>query len=88
MSQREDDDNVLLKFCQKLLNNLLELTISSDIMQLKNAVIPSVVWAELEKRMKVDSIKLKKFWLLQMHIQLFSSNLIRLKDLQIQIIKR
>lgn len=76
-----------LSLIKKYIKKLLRLTLCDDIQELKNAIIPKVVWKELEKKLNINYKTLKNFWILQLHMQLFCPNIIYMNDIKIQLIE-
>lgn len=71
----------------ELVKNLLDLTGSHDIKQLKLAVIPKVVWRKLQETLDISWNELRKIWSLRLHVQLFSPEPIYLNDMKIELIE-
>ncbi|XP_020288268.1 uncharacterized protein LOC109856916 [Pseudomyrmex gracilis] len=69
------------------IKTLLDVTLSEDISDLKFAILPKLVWKEMEKKLNIDHNVLKTFWQYQLHIQLFSTRPIYLSDIKIQLIE-
>lgn len=76
-----------LPLIKSFIENLLDLTLSTDIMELKDAVIPCVVWDKMEEKMEINAKILRYFWLHQLHMQLFCPNEIYLNDVKIMLTK-
>ncbi|XP_044001726.1 dentin sialophosphoprotein-like, partial [Aphidius gifuensis] len=76
-----------LSLIKSFIKNLLDLTLSTDIIELKDAVIPYVVWEKMEEKMKINVKTLRYFWLHQLHMQLFCPNKIYLNDVKIMLTK-
>ncbi|XP_047367223.1 transcription termination factor 1-like isoform X3 [Vespa velutina] len=76
-----------LPLIKRYIKKLVRLTLCDDIQELKNAIIPKVVWKELEKKLNIDHKTLKNFWVLQLHMQLFCPNIIYMNDVKIQLIE-
>lgn len=72
---------------KKFIKNLLNVTLSQDIKELKGAIIPKPVWQKMEERLNIHENVLKTFWQHQLHLQLFSSSPIYLNDIKIQLIE-
>ncbi|XP_046467724.1 transcription termination factor 1-like [Neodiprion pinetum] len=77
-------DSYLLK---KFIRNLMLITLSDDIRQLKDLSIPLVVWKKLSKKLKINEKDLKYFWLVKLHMQLFCKERVYLNDVKIKIIE-
>ena len=75
--------SLIEEFVQQLMN----ATLSEDVKELKYAVIPKVVWEEMESRMHIDQKLLKVFWFQQLHMQLFSPDPIYLNNVKIKLIE-
>ncbi|XP_012281985.1 uncharacterized protein LOC105700584 [Orussus abietinus] len=76
-----------LPMIEKFIKYLLKYTLNEDIQYLKNAVIPKVIWEKMENKMNIDWHCLKKFWLTQLHMQLFCNEPIYLNDIKIKLIE-
>lgn len=76
-----------LKLIGELLNYLMDTTLSEDIMDLKDESIPSVVWNNVEKKLKIPAMTLRQFWLCQLHQQLFCTKPIYENDIKIMLIE-
>ncbi|XP_057336268.1 uncharacterized protein LOC130674851 [Microplitis mediator] len=72
---------------EKFLKNLMELTLSDEIDELKYAKIPKVVWIEMEKKLNIPMSKLMQFWHCQLHMQLFHPKCIISSELRIMLIE-
>ncbi|KAK2588769.1 hypothetical protein KPH14_001649 [Odynerus spinipes] len=77
----------VLPLITRYIKKLLKITKCKDIKELKNAYIPKVVWKKLQKKLNIDYKILKRFWLLQLHMQLFYPNPIYMNDIKIQLIE-
>ncbi|XP_046736363.1 uncharacterized protein LOC124405486 [Diprion similis] len=77
-------DSYLVK---KFIRNLMLITLSDDIRQLKDLCIPLVVWKKLSKKLKINEKNLKYFWLVKLHMQLFCKERVYLNDVKIKIIE-
>ncbi|XP_063983043.1 transcription termination factor 1-like [Diachasmimorpha longicaudata] len=76
-----------LELMEKFLKNLLDVTISEDVRDLKDAMIPNVVWRKLQDIMNIEFTVLKKFWALQLHAQLFFPRPIYFNEIKIMLIE-
>lgn len=76
-----------LSLIKKFIKNLLDITISENTIELKDAVIPGVVWQKLEEKVGISWKILRYFWLHQLHMQLFCPREIYLNDVKIMIIE-
>ncbi|XP_029177188.1 uncharacterized protein LOC114945240 isoform X2 [Nylanderia fulva] len=76
-----------LSLIKKFIKTLLNVTLSEDIRELKNAIIPKSVWQKMEEQLNIDENILKSFWQHQLHLQLFSPNPVYLNDIKIQLIE-
>ncbi|XP_053592882.1 uncharacterized protein LOC103577179 isoform X2 [Microplitis demolitor] len=72
---------------EKYIKNLMELTLSDEVEELKYAKIPKVVWIEMEKKMNIPKSKLMQFWHCQLHMQLFHPKCIISSELRIMLIE-
>ncbi|XP_050444734.1 uncharacterized protein LOC126848145 [Cataglyphis hispanica] len=72
---------------KKFIKTLLNLTLSEDIKELKNAIIPKPVWQKMEEKLKIHENILRTFWQNQLHLQLFSPGPIYLNDIKIKLIE-
>lgn len=72
---------------KKFIKSLLNVTLSEDIKELKDAIIPKPVWQKMEEKLNIRENVLKTFWQHQLHLQLFSSGPIYLNDIKIQLIE-
>ena len=90
-SLEETDSNLeviwTLSMREKFIKKLLVVTLSSDIMELKDAIIPTVVWEEMAKRMKMDRRNLRNIWYFEIHMQLFCPHPILLNAVEIKLIE-
>ncbi|XP_014216204.1 uncharacterized protein LOC106644990 [Copidosoma floridanum] len=72
---------------RKFLDEMLELTSCSHISELKNQVYDKNIWNQLGSKLDIDRVVLKKFWYLQLHMQLFCPKPIYLNDFKIELIE-
>lgn len=70
-----------------LLENLLEMTNSSHIEDLKHADISHNIWNRLGHEMDISGVRLKTFWCERFYAQLFASQPIRRNALRIELIE-
>ena len=63
------------------------MTISKDIKELKDAVLPKSIWQKMEENLNINENVLRTFWQHQLHLQLFSTGPIYLNDIKIQLIE-
>ncbi|XP_044574820.1 uncharacterized protein MAL13P1.304-like [Cotesia glomerata] len=71
----------------KFIKEFMDLSLTEDVEELRYARIPHCIWVEMEKRLKLPKLKLKKFWFHQLHLQLFNSKPIFSSDLKIMLIE-
>lgn len=76
-----------LSLIKKFIKTLLKVTLSEDIKELKDAIIPKSVWQKMEEKLNIHANILKTFWQHQLHLQLFSSGPIYLNDIKILLIE-
>ncbi|XP_011311254.1 uncharacterized protein [Fopius arisanus] len=76
-----------LDLMEVFLKNLIDVTISEDVWELKDAIIPKAIWVKLEEIMKIDFNALKNFWYMQLHPQLFFPRRIYFNELKIMLIE-
>lgn len=76
-----------LSLLTRYINELLQITECDCIEELKNAMIPKIIWIKLEKKLNISYRKLKYFWVSQLHMQLFYPNIIYINDIKIQLIE-
>lgn len=72
---------------ENFLKLLIESTLSDDIYDLKDAIIPKVVWKEMEKKMNISHDTMMRFWLGQLHLQLFYPRPLFENDIKIMLIE-
>ncbi|KAK0181301.1 hypothetical protein PV327_003594 [Microctonus hyperodae] len=72
---------------EKFLKLLIELTLSDDVYDLKDAIIPRIVWKEMEKKMNISHDTMMRFWLGQLHLQLFYPRPLFENDIKIMLIE-
>ncbi|KZC11363.1 hypothetical protein WN55_02648 [Dufourea novaeangliae] len=51
------------------LKAFLDVTLSEEVRELKNAKIPKLIWMKLEEKLNIDYEVLQKFWIHQLHMQ-------------------
>lgn len=76
-----------LPLIKMYIKKLIKITKCQNIEELKNAFIPKAVWEKLQAKLNIDYKTLRKFWMLQLHMQLFCPNPIYLNDVKIQLIE-
>ncbi|XP_043277490.1 uncharacterized protein [Venturia canescens] len=72
---------------EEYVRTLLDVTLSEDLMELKDAFIPKVVWIKMEQKIKIQWQLLSRFWEQQLHLQLFSAQPIYLNEIKIKLIE-
>ena len=65
----------------------MSVTLCDTIQDLKDALIPKVVWERLEKKIGINYNILRKFWVYKLHMQLFCPERIYLNDIKIKLIE-
>ena len=65
----------------------MDITLCENVIELKDASIPKVVWLKLEEKLNIDHDVLKLFWIYQLHMQLFCPDPIYLNDIKIKLIE-
>ena len=85
----EDNSDVTwtLPMRKNFVETLLHVTLCKDIYELKNAIIPRVVWQEMREKMNMDEEVLIKLWYKELHMQLFSPNPIFMNDIKVKLIE-
>ncbi|XP_012222593.1 transcription termination factor 1-like isoform X2 [Linepithema humile] len=88
-SKNESSVNInwTLPLIKEFIENLLDVTLSEDIEELKYATLPKSVWQKLEEKLNIHETVLKTFWQHQLHLQLFSTGPIYLNDIKIKLIE-
>ncbi|XP_036148519.1 uncharacterized protein LOC105837813 [Monomorium pharaonis] len=88
-SETEVLDNVrwTLPLVKKFIETLLNVTLSENIRELKDATLPKPVWKKMEEKLNINENVLKTYWQHQLHMQLFSTEPIYLNDIKIQLIE-
>ncbi|XP_034943135.1 putative leucine-rich repeat-containing protein DDB_G0290503 [Chelonus insularis] len=76
-----------IPLAEKFLTKLMKLTLSDDVEELKNVLIPPIVWRKLEKKMKISIDCLKSFWFNRLHAQLFYERPFFLNDIKVLLIE-
>ncbi|XP_024890435.1 uncharacterized protein LOC112466541 isoform X1 [Temnothorax curvispinosus] len=76
-----------LPLIKKFIKTLLNVTLSEDIRDLKDATLPKPVWQKMETKLNIHENVLRTFWQHQLHLQLFSTDPIYLNDIKIQLIE-
>ncbi|KOX80321.1 hypothetical protein WN51_08100 [Melipona quadrifasciata] len=56
---------------EKFIKAFMSVTLCDTIEDLKDAIIPKVVWQKLEKKIGINYDTLRKFWAYKLHMQLF-----------------
>lgn len=72
---------------EKFIKKLLVVTLSEDLHELKSAIIPKVLWDEMEKKMEMDQKILRELWYYELHMQLFCPGQIFMNDIKIKLIE-
>lgn len=65
----------------------MHVTLCETVEDLKDAIIPKPVWQKLEGKLNINYEILKKFWIYQLHMQLFCPEPIYLNDIKIKLIE-
>ncbi|XP_014612582.1 PREDICTED: uncharacterized protein LOC106791461 [Polistes canadensis] len=76
-----------LSLITKYVNELLQITKCDCIEELKNAIIPRIIWIKLGNKLNISYKRLKYFWAAQLHMQLFCPKIIYVNDIKIQLIE-
>lgn len=76
-----------LPLIKKFIDALLNVTVSEDIRELKDATFPKPVWKKMEEKLNINENVLRTYWQHQLHLQLFSTDPIYLNDIKIQLIE-
>ncbi|XP_071570194.1 uncharacterized protein [Temnothorax nylanderi] len=76
-----------LPLIKKFIKTLLNVTLSKDIRDLKDATLPKAVWQKMATKLNIHENVLRTFWQHQLHLQLFSTDPIYLNDIKIQLIE-
>lgn len=76
-----------LPLINRYIKKLLKITKCQNIQELKDAIIPKVIWEKLQTKLNINYKILKQFWVLQLHMQLFCPRTIYLNDIKIQLIE-
>ncbi|XP_043527121.1 uncharacterized protein LOC122537737 isoform X2 [Frieseomelitta varia] len=72
---------------EKFIKTFMSVTLCDTIQDLKDAIIPKVVWQRLEKKIGINYNILRKFWIYKLHMQLFCPERIYLNDIKIKLIE-
>ncbi|XP_060815069.1 uncharacterized protein LOC132906691 [Bombus pascuorum] len=76
-----------LSLIGKFIKTFMNVTLSETVEDLKDAIIPKPVWRKLEEKLGIHHNTLKKFWIFQLHMQLFCPEPIYLNDIKIKLIE-
>lgn len=76
-----------LSLIGKFIKTLMCITLCETVEDLKDAIIPKPVWRKLEEKLDIHHNTLKKFWIFQLHMQLFCPEPIYLNDIKIKLIE-
>ncbi|XP_031848202.1 uncharacterized protein LOC116433821 [Nomia melanderi] len=76
-----------LELIGKFIQNLMNIMLCENIKELKDAIIPKPVWVKLEEKLNINHETLRKFWLHQLHMQLYCPESIYLNDIKIKLIE-
>ncbi|XP_033315486.1 SUN domain-containing protein 2-like [Bombus bifarius] len=90
MQQDEDPSSEIkwtLSLIGKFIKTLMSITLCETVEDLKDAIIPKPVWRKLEEKLGIHHNTLKKFWIFQLHMQLFCPEPIYLNDIKIKLIE-
>ncbi|CAL7944248.1 unnamed protein product [Xylocopa violacea] len=79
--------NWTLPLIGRFIKVFMNITLSENVRDLKDAIIPKPVWKKLEQKLKIDHNQLKKFWVYRLHMQLFCPEPIYLNDIKIKLIE-
>lgn len=71
----------------KFIKTFMHVTLCETVEDLKDAIIPKPVWQKLEEKLNINYEILKKFWIYQLHMQLFCPEPIYLNDIKIKLIE-
>lgn len=71
----------------EFITKLLDVTMSEDLMELKDAFIPAVVWKRLEQKIEIDYNFMKRSWEQQFHLQFFSPEPLSANATKIRLIE-
>ncbi|XP_043487979.1 uncharacterized protein LOC122514908 [Polistes fuscatus] len=90
----EEEENIskikpvwTLSLITRYVNGLLRITKCDCIEELKNAIIPKIIWIKLGNKLNICYKRLKYFWAAQLHMQLFCPKTIYMNDIKIQLIE-
>lgn len=76
-----------LPLIAKFIDCLMDVTLCEELIDLKDATIPKVIWQKLEEKLNIDQNVLKTYWIHQLHMQLFCPEPIYLNDIKIKLIE-
>nr|XP_034185776.1 DNA-binding protein REB1-like isoform X2 [Osmia lignaria]XP_034185778.1 DNA-binding protein REB1-like isoform X2 [Osmia lignaria]XP_034185779.1 DNA-binding protein REB1-like isoform X2 [Osmia lignaria]XP_034185780.1 DNA-binding protein REB1-like isoform X2 [Osmia lignaria]XP_034185781.1 DNA-binding protein REB1-like isoform X2 [Osmia lignaria] len=76
-----------LSLVGEFIKSFVDITLCENVIELKDASIPKVVWLKLEEKLNIDHDVLKLFWIYQLHMQLFCPEPIYLNDIKIKLIE-
>ncbi|OAD60439.1 hypothetical protein WN48_05411 [Eufriesea mexicana] len=71
----------------KFIKTFMSVTLCETVEDLKDAIIPKLVWQKLEEKLHIDYNVLRTFWIYQLHMQLFCPEPIHLNDIKIKLIE-
>lgn len=86
-SSKKENLDWSLSLREEFLKKLLELMISDNIGELKDALIHTVVWKEMTKYFPVHQSELENLWYNELHLQLYSPRPIYMNDVKIKLIE-
>ena len=75
-----------LPLIEQFIKTLLNVSLSQDISELKNEILPKPVWQKMEEQLNISAKVLKRFWQYQLYLQLFRVGPINLSDTKTQLI--
>nr|XP_012146275.1 PREDICTED: uncharacterized protein LOC100883596 isoform X2 [Megachile rotundata] len=76
-----------LPLIAKFIECLMDITLCDELIDLKDATIPKVIWQKLEEKLNIEQNVLKMYWIHQLHMQLFCPEPIYLNDIKIKLIE-
>uniref|UniRef100_A0A6V7KED5 Myb-like domain-containing protein n=1 Tax=Bracon brevicornis TaxID=1563983 RepID=A0A6V7KED5_9HYME len=76
-----------LDLIEDFLRHLMDITISEDIADLKDSLIPKSVWLKLESLLNITHEALKDFWTTHLHMQLFAPRPIYYNQIKIMLVE-
>ncbi|KAJ8672777.1 hypothetical protein QAD02_004037 [Eretmocerus hayati] len=71
---------------ENFMQSLLKLTASDSPKQLECKMIDDDIWRKMEKNMNIDHTSLRKFWYLQLYMQIFSPAPIHINQIKIKLL--